>query len=264
MTKLSHLASRYRRPYPSLLSLKLHEVEEPIDFVPGQYVTLQFHQTPRAYSLASSPNRTYLECCIRRVPGGRLTPDLFEDLEEGDEVSVRGPNGDFVLADPSPRDMVFLATGTGVAPLKSMIEYTFETGHDSYEGEDRDVWLFLGASWKDDLAYYDRFRELEDEHDNFHFVPALSRERYLTRWHGETAYVQNTLMKYLVDDLDADISGDVGDFVGKEPDTDVEARIDPSNAEVYACGVTAMVTTLVDVVTQAGIPEDLVRAEGYG
>lgn len=262
--RLQYLYDRYHRPYPSLISVRLEEEDEPIHFLAGQYLTLRFHDTPRPYSVASSPNRSDVEFCIRRVPGGRLTSQLFEDLDPGDEVTVRGPNGDFVLQEPSTRDMAFLATGTGVAPLKSMIEYTFEEDRDVVDGETRDLWLFLGSSWEDDLPYREAFRDLAEEHENFHFVPTLSRERYLTAWEGETDYVQQTVLKYLADDVDADVGEPLARYQRQEPATDIEARIDPSNLEVYACGVTAMVSTLVDAVEAVGVPGEYIDGEGYG
>lgn len=264
LQKLAHLKERYDRAYPSLLSFRLREEETPLDFVPGQYVTIRFHDTPRPYPIASSPNRDYLEICLRRVPEGRLTSDLFEDLEAGDEVTLRGPNGDFVMDDPSSRDMAFLATGTGVAPFKSMIQYTFEKDRDRIHGEPREIWLFLGCSWEDNLPYRDEFRDLASNHDNFHFVPTLSREQYLTDWDGETAYAQQTFMNYLVDGVDASINDGFAAFLDEEPCTDIEARIDPGQLEVYACGVSPMVETLVEVVQQVGVPEQHVQAEGYG
>lgn len=262
--KLDYLSDRYHRPFPSVLSIHLREDVEPIDFVPGQYLTIRFHDTPRPYSVASSPNGEELAFCIRRVPGGRLTTDLFERLDPGDEVTVRGPNGDFVMADPSPRDVAFLATGTGVAPLRSMIKYLFEEGEDVHVGERRDVWLFLGCSWKDDLPYREEFRTLARALENFHFVPTLSRESYISNWQGETAYVQQTFVKYLEDDVDADLAEPLSTFRDESPNTDVEARIDPTNLEVYACGVSAMVRELVDAACQVGVPEEHVQGEGYG
>lgn len=262
--KLSYLQDRYERAYPSLLSVQLHGIEEPMDFIPGQYITIRFHDTPRPYSVASSPNEDELAFCMRRVPGGRLTSDLFEDLDPGDEVTIRGPNGDFVMEDPSSRDIAFLATGTGVAPLRSMIQYTFEQDRDVHNGEDRDIWLFLGSSWRDDVPYRAFFRDLADDRDNFHFVPTLSREEYLTDWDGETAYAQQTFMKYLADGVEADVSEPLADYLDDEPATGIEARIDPSNLEVYACGVTAMVQTLVGAVRQVGVPDQHVQGEGYG
>lgn len=257
------LCERHRRPYPSLLSVGL-DMDADFDFVPGQYVTVRFHGTPRPYSIASSPNADETRLCIRRVPGGRLTSDLFEQLDRGDEVTVRGPQGEFVPAEPSPRDLAFLATGTGVAPLKSMIEYTLEEGHDRYEGHHRDLWLFLGASWEDDLAYRERFRDLDAEHDHVHFVPSCTREPLLSDWDGETEYVQRVLVKYLADTGKQSLPDGLARYCDRAPATDIEARIDPGNLEVYACGVNAMVNQLVEAATTLGVPERFVDAEGYG
>ena len=261
---LGTLRERYVRPYPSLLRISL-DTEESIPFAAGQYVSIRFHDIPRVYSVASSPNAEEIELCVRLVPGGRLTPKFFQYLEPGDEVTVRGPFGEFTLEEPSGRDVAMLATGTGVAPLRSMIDYCFETGMDEVDGEQRDVWLFLGAGWEDDLAYRDHFRTLDDEHGNFHFVPTLSREQYLTEWTGETAYVQQTFAKYLDDSLVAvDEDDAIVPYLDSEVEHDVDARIDPGNVEVYACGVNAMVYSLTDVLERVGVPDDLVDAEGYG
>jgi NAD(P)H-flavin reductase len=261
--KVEVLLERYERPYPGLLRIR---IDEDLDFSPGQYVTMRYEQTPRPYSIVSSPNEEELELCLRRVPEGTLTTDLFEELSKGETVSLRGPNGDFLLEEPSDRDMIFLATGTGVAPLKSMIEYTFEEGYDSYDGEQRDLWLFLGSSWEDDLPYRERFSELDEQHDNFHFVPTLSRESYLSDWDGETDYVQYALMKYIDEECvtDTDLDENVAEYLAEEPAYDIEARLDPDSMEVYACGINAMVFPLVSTVSDLGVPEQHINSEGYG
>jgi CDP-4-dehydro-6-deoxyglucose reductase len=261
---LRTLHARFARPYPSLLRIAF-DLESPISFAAGQYVSVRFHDVPRVYSVANSPGAEDLELCVRLVPGGRLTPEIFQHLERGDEVTVRGPFGEFTPQDPSGRDVAFLATGTGVAPLRSMIEYTFETGLDRVDGDRRDVWLFIGAGWEDDLAYRERFRTLDDERENFHFVPTLTREGLLTDWAGETAYVQRTFLKYVDDStVDAADLGDLAEYVESDPVLDVDAGIDPGNVEVYACGVNAMVYDLLDTLERVGVPERCVDAEGYG
>ncbi|MFB6074200.1 MAG: ferredoxin--NADP reductase [Haloarculaceae archaeon] len=259
------LADRFERPYPSLLRLGV-DPDTVLEFSPGQYVTLRARGTPRAYSIASSPSKDDLEFAIRRVPGGRLTSDLFVNVDVGDEVVVRGPNGDMVLEDPAGNDVVFLATGTGVAPFKSMIDYLFEAGWDEHAGEKRDVWLLLGCGWEDDLPYRERFRELDAERENFHFVPTLSRESLLTDWEGETNYVQQLLVTYLADDALEGVSlpRELRRYRDSEPKTDVAARIDPANTDLYACGITAMVETLVRAARAVGIPDDQMQFEGFG
>ena len=263
--KLSTLAGRYDRSYPSLVRIRFTVDDPDFDFVPGQYATIRFQGTPRPYSVASSPNDDEVELCIRRVPDGELTSELFEDVAVGDTLTVRGPNGEFVPNEPSGRDVAMLATGTGVAPLHSMVRYAFEEGRDSFEGAERDYWLFLGAGWKDDLAYREVFESLEAEHDNFHFVPTLSRESLLSEWDGETEYVQRTFVKYL--DSEAVDDDDLGRFARyrkSEPAYDIDARIDPKNLEVYACGVTAMVNGITETAKTIGVPAEHIDGEGFG
>jgi CDP-4-dehydro-6-deoxyglucose reductase len=265
--KVTKLEQRADRPYPSLVAIRF-KVAGGLEFVPGQYVRISYgDQEPRVYSIASSPNREYLELCIRRVPGGELTPTLCEDLSEGDDLFVRGPYGDELrLNEPSPRDLVFVATGTGVAPLRSMIGYAFEEGYDEYRGEEREVWLFLGSSWRDHLPYHERFRELGSQHENFHYVPTLSREELLTDWGGETDYVQQALLKYIdLSEVDRDgLPGGIADFVGSRPVYDVDARIDPDAMEVYVCGIGAMCSRVEQVVQNFDVPDPYYEQESYG
>lgn len=263
--RIATLRERYERPFPSLFRVRF-EPDTAVEFSPGQYVTVRYEDVPRPYSIASPPTEAGIEICVRRVPGGRLTSELAVDLSVGDEVVLRGPYGDLLLEPPSPRDMVFLATGTGVAPIKSMVEYTFAADRDVVDGERREVWLFLGTGWRDDLPYRDRFRELAADRDNFHFIPTLSRESALTDWPGETAYVQNTFCKYLTDHVEesAPLPDHLSVYVDREPNTDVDERIEPTRAEVYTVGIGAMVRRLVEVVGLVGVDESHIHAESYG
>jgi CDP-4-dehydro-6-deoxyglucose reductase len=258
------LADRFERPYPSLLRLRVDPDTE-LDFEPGQYVTLRSGDTPRAYSLANSPAEHELEFCIRRVPGGRLTSELFVHVEEGDDVVVRGPYGEMGLSNPSKRDVAFLATGTGVAPFRSMIQHLFETGQDTYRGTQRDVWLFLGCAWGDDLPYREWFESLDEEHEHFHFVPTLTREPLLSEWTGEVDYVQRVFAKY-IDAEAVDLSAvpqSMERFVAAKP-IDGRAQIDPAHLDLYACGINAMVDTLVRTARSVGVPETHMDYEGFG
>ncbi|MFC7138855.1 ferredoxin--NADP reductase [Halosimplex aquaticum] len=258
------LMERYERPYPMLTRIEF-EPDKPFEYLAGQYVGLRYCGNSRAYSLASSPTRDTVEICVRRVPGGDLSPQLCADLSVGDRVTMRGPRGELVLDDPSKRDLVFLATGTGVAPFKGMADYVFETGIDEFRGEQRDVWVFLGAAWEDDLPYREAFREYASERDNFHFVPCLSRESYLSKWTGETDYVQHAFVKHVDEStVTAPLGRELERWLGESPDSGIDARIDPGNAEVYACGLNAMVHSLVDAAESVGVPDDRIDAEGFG
>lgn len=263
--QIGALHERFERAHPALVRIVV-ETDQPFDFAAGQYVSIRYGTRTRPYSIASSPTRDDTELCIRRVPDGTLSPRLCDDLSAGDRITVRGPNGHLLLEDVSSRDLAFLATGTGVAPMKSMIDYTFEKGRDEYRGEKRDVWLFLGAAWKDDLPYHEAFRKLASEHDNFHYVPCLSREPWLSSWDGETDYIQDTVVKYVEERAleDAHVGTHIAQMLFERPIVSVDARIDPHDLEVYACGINAMVYSLETAVHQLGVPTRHVHCEGYG
>lgn len=264
-TTLAALQERYLRPYPSLLQVTV-EPPTPIAFLPGQYVTVRHHGTARPYSIASSPNHDGLRFCIRTVTGGQFTADLPTSLSVGDQVTLRGPYGEFVMEPPSQRDVVMLATGTGVAPLKSMVDYIFEEGLDGSRDGMRDVWLFLGAAWADDLPYADTFRALAADRANFHFVPTLTREAYLSDWSGETAYVHHVFVKYLAEEAVSEtvLGAELAPFLGDSPREPITKRLHPDDIEVYACGLNAMVHQLVDVCKRLGLPPEHTQFEGFG
>lgn len=259
------LIDRIERPYPSLVRIRV-ALDDPLQFAPGQYATLRAFDTPRPYSIANSPNDDELEFCIRRVPGGRLTSDLFEGMEVGDEVTIRGPGGEMVLDSPTERGIVFLATGTGVAPYKSMIDYIFEEGRDTVDGQPRDIWLFLGCGWEDDVPYHEQFRAYDERYDHFHFVPTLTREHLLSDWDGESDYVQQVFLKYIENTAlgGAELPERLEPYRDADPALDIDARIDPDHIELFACGVTAMVTVLVRAARAVGVPEQRMQYEGFG
>jgi len=260
--RVATLSERYDRPKPMLVRARF---APDVDFLAGQYVGLTYNDVPRAYSIANSPTEDELEICVRRVPGGQLSPQLCDDLAVGETVTVRGPYGELVLGDRSPRDVVFLATGTGVAPFKGMIDFLFETGRDEFEGERRNVWLFLGTAWQDDLPYREAFRQRQREHDNFHFVPCLSREPVLSDWDGESDYVQHALLKHTdPTTVSAPLGERLERWIEREPDSGVDERLDPNAIDVYACGINAMVYSLVQAVERLGVPPERIESEGFG
>lgn len=260
--RVATLTERYERPKPMLVRFRFGP---DIDFLAGQYVGFTYNGVPRAYSIANSPTEDELEICVRRVPGGKLSPQLCDTLTVGETVTVRGPYGELVLQDRSPRDMVFLATGTGAAPFKGILDYIFETGRDEFEGEQRDVWLFLGTAWLDDLPYREAFRALKREHDNFHFVPCLSREPILSDWDGESDYVQHALLKHTdASSVTAPLGDEIERWIRQDPDSGIDARLDPTSVDVYACGINAMVYSLVRAVERLGVPPERIESEGFG
>jgi ferredoxin-NADP reductase len=143
----------------------------------------------RAYSIASAASGNRFELCINRVEGGFFSNHLC-DLPVGDTVQVHGPHGNFTLREPLT-DSIFVATGTGIAPMRGFTQWLFpETG--DHAGQDRSngkhIWLVYGTRYESELYYRDYFDRIAAEHDNFHYVTTLSRAQ--EEWAGHRGYVQ--------------------------------------------------------------------------
>ena len=106
------------------------------------------------------------------------------DMREGDEISGQGPFGDFILRPPM-RDTIFIATGTGIAPFRSMLHWLMA---DDARHEDKQLWLVFGSRTEQDIYYHREFLRLASEHGNFHYLPTLSRGA--PDWQGLRGYVQ--------------------------------------------------------------------------
>ncbi len=159
------------------------------DFAPGQFITIR-HARPdgkvhsRAYSIASPPrdNATF-DLCLNRVPDGFLSNWLC-DLEVGSAVQFHGPHGLFVLREPR-QNALFIATGTGIAPIRSMIQWLFAKP-DRNRGHE--YWLLFGTRYEQSLYYREEFEQIEKDNPNFHYLPTLSRGG--DNWPGRRGYVQ--------------------------------------------------------------------------
>ena len=145
-------------------------------FVPGQWLSFtqvkpDGEEITRAYSVASPPddsNRFAL--CLNRVQDGFMSNFLC-DMKEGQEIAAQGPFGDFILRPPM-RDTIFIATGTGIAPFRSMLQWLLA---DPSRHQDRILWLIFGSRYESDIYYHDEFLQLAAEHPNFQYLPTLSR-----------------------------------------------------------------------------------------
>src|SRR4051812_47032181 len=185
------------------------EVEEShnFDFQAGQFVSMlaqhDGREITRAYSIASAPrgDNTF-DLCLNRVPNGFFS-NWLSDLRAGAEVRFHGPHGYFTLKHPV-RDSLFVATGTGIAPIRGMIHWLLA---DPARHHDHRFTLIFGVRLRQDLYYDDEFRQLEREHPNFHYLPTLSRVD--PTWSGAIGYVQEHVEKLASGrtDMDAYICG---------------------------------------------------------
>jgi len=183
-------------------------------FNPGQYVKIAVPGTDadRTYSMANPPSEPRrVELNVRRVPGGLATDGwIFTTLAAGDTVALSGPYGRFFLRDRRPEPAILIGGGTGVAPLKSIVQAVLE------RGLPQELFLYHGARTAADLHDVGWFSALEREHpDQFHYRPVLSEEG----WAGRTGLV--------TDAVDADFEtcrGHVAYLCGPPPMVDAALK----------------------------------------
>ena len=145
-------------------------------FIPGQFVSIQQPKPDgkvhtRAYSIASMPRAVpSFELCLNRIEQGFLSNWLC-DLEVGATVQFHGPHGMFTLREPR-HDAVFIATGTGIAPIRGIVHWLFAQ---SDRNQGHEFWLVYGTRHESGFYYRDEFLSIEQAHPNFHYLPTLSR-----------------------------------------------------------------------------------------
>lgn len=208
--------------------VRLNILNKAIKFNPGQYIQFKIPGTDeyRAYSVASSPGiEDSIDLVIRLVPGGLCSAYIHKVLSENDEVIFTGPFGDFYLREETDKDIVAIAGGCGMAPIRSILYYLAK------QGMPRKFYYFFGARTTQDLFFTEELRELEKKYPNFKYIPALSEPKPQDKWQGEVGLVTQVAEKYLD---------------SKRP------------TEAYLCGPPPMIDAAVKVLTREGVsPEDI-------
>lgn len=171
----------------------------PLNYLPGQYVDIIGKSgVRRSYSIANAPRQDgKLEFQIRQVKGGVMSKYWFEELASNDLLRLEGPQGTFALRNTSPANLVFLATGTGIAPVKAILE---QLKADPVLVVGKRVWVYWGARHVQDIYWAPELGLLPAT-----FVPVLSRPG--SGWEGRTGYVQDVLVQDGVDLADAVVYG---------------------------------------------------------
>ncbi len=208
-----------------------------IDFKAGQYVQLETQpygkvkqKTMRAYSISSKPEDTdSIQLIVRLVPEGICTTWVHKYLKVGDEVRFTGPYGDFFIRD-TDADMIFIAGGSGKAPIKSILE------HLQVVGTTRKMMYFFGARTEHDLYLTDEFKAFEKVFPDFQYVPVLSRCDDGSKWCARTGYI----MPYLKD-----------------------AIKDPKKTEAYMCGSPGMLDACQKELLALGVPQDKIYYDSF-
>jgi len=214
-----------------VLDLKL-PANERLQFLPGQYIEFLLKGgLRRSFSMASAPHDETVQVHVRHVPGGQFTDHVFTKMKERDILRFEGPQGTFFLREDSDKPIVLVASGTGFAPIKAILEHAFS------KGVQRSMTLYWGGRRPTDL-YLDALpRQWAAEHANFKYIGVISDSLPEDGWTGRTGFVHRAVMQDL-----PDLSGH----------------------QVYACGVPIMVDSARrDFVVHCKLPESEFYADSF-
>lgn len=224
------------RPAPDVTVLNVRlPMNENMMFLAGQYVDFLLKDGKRrSYSIASKPSVegvTAIELHIRHTPGGAFTDYVFGALKERELLRFEGPLGSFYLRQDSTKPIVMVASGTGFAPIKGMIESAMEKGL----LEQRPITLYWGCRSRRDLYMLELAESWK--HPNFRFVPVLSEPTPECAWTGRTGFVHRVVMEDL-----PDLSG----------------------YQIYACGAPVMVEAArADFSAKCALPAEEFFADSF-
>ncbi|MEO6920856.1 MAG: CDP-6-deoxy-delta-3,4-glucoseen reductase [Collimonas sp.] len=215
-----------------ILSLQL-PANERLQYLAGQYIEFILRDGKRrSYSMANAPYKDeHLTLHIRHMPGGVFTDQVFTTMKERDILRLEGPLGTFFLREDSDKPMVLLASGTGFAPIKALVEQCAHTG------SQRPITLYWGGRRPQDLYMMALCEEWAATLPDFKFVPVISNAQPEDQWHGRSGFVHQAV----IDDL---------------PDL--------SAYQVYACGAPIVVESAQrDFVALCKLPAEEFYADSF-
>ncbi len=204
----------------------------PVEYVAGQYIDFILKDGKRrSYSIATAPHHEGpLELHIRHMPGGAFTDHVFSSMKTREILRCEGPLGTFFLREDSTKPIILLASGTGFAPIKAIVE------HAIFKNIQRPITLYWGGRCKKDLYLFDLASHWANTLPNFSFIPVLS-DAHDEAWHGRTGFVHQAV----IDDV---------------PDL--------SSHQVYACGAPVMVeAALRNFVAHHQLPHEEFYADAF-
>jgi CDP-4-dehydro-6-deoxyglucose reductase len=219
---------------PEVMVLRLRlPANERLQFLAGQYIDILLKDgRRRGFSIANAPHDDELiELHVRRIPGGQFTQHVFDTMKERDILRFEGPHGSFFLREESARPIVFVAGGTGFAPIKAVIEHTL------HQNIARPMVLYWGARDRAGLYMHAKAEAWAARHAHIRYIPVLSEPQEQEGWQGRTGLVHQAVM---------------ADF----PDL--------SGHQVYACGAPGMIDAVRrDFTVRCSLPEDEFFADSF-
>ena len=231
--KMPSRVSTLERVAPDVIVITLQlPANEVLEYRAGQYIEFLLPGGKRrSYSMATAPGQGAISLHIRHMPGGLFTDQVFGTMKERDILRFEGPLGTFFVREDSDKPMVLLASGTGFAPIKAIVEQMRATA------STRQMVLYWGGRRPQDLYMDALCRQWEQELPNFRYVPVVSDALPEDGWTGRTGYVHQAV-------------------VADQPDL--------SGWQVYACGAPIVVESAKrDFTAQCRLPDDEFYADAF-
>lgn len=163
------------------------------NYLSGQYINIIKGDYKRSYSIANMNSDSHLVFFIKNYEGGRFSNYLFTEANLNDLLRIEGPIGTFFYRKTNKTNIIFLATGTGIAPVKAILEKLDENNIDVI---DKNIYLFFGGRKEEDLFWKPDFKNIK-----VHFIPVLSRSN--ANWIGEKGYIQHSVVSIGIDLADS-------------------------------------------------------------
>jgi ferredoxin-NADP reductase len=218
------------------------EIDEPSAHLAGQFITIRINNggdkpTMRAYSLANKPGDNLLQLCVKAIEGGSGSTWLNE-IKEGEEIEYIGPAGGFTFAPPATEDtqkeILLIATGTGIAPIKAMLEDELTNKNSQQKFN-----LIFGVRHIKDVFYKELLEQLAQDYPNFTYQITLSKPEDPS-WEQE------------------------GGLQGRVTDYLHTLNLNPTNTESYACGLKPMIEETTALLQEKGLPKEAIHHENFG
>ncbi|MDP1558990.1 MAG: CDP-6-deoxy-delta-3,4-glucoseen reductase [Nitrosomonas sp.] len=182
-------------PDVMIISLKL-PANQRLQFLAGQYIDILLKDGKRrSFSLANSPHDDeFLHIHARNYPGGVFAKHVFTQMKVKDILRIEGPFGSFFLRDePQDKSTIFVASGTGFAPIKSILEYAFYMENKC--SIKKKMSLYWGVQTKADLYLAELANKWQQQHENFTFIPVLSNALPTDNWSGREGLVHEAVLQ---------------------------------------------------------------------
>ena len=238
--KIETIVIKVKQETYDVKTIRFDLKDNPMDFKPGQFITIfvdvdingEKTKQSRPFSISSSPNnKEFIEISVKVYPDS-VTAKAIHNLKEGDIVTIMGPGGRFIYDESKGRNLVLLAGGNGVTPLRSITHYVLDNNLDV------NVTLIYSNKTPEDIIFRKEIDELTKKHKNFKRIFTITRvNESKSKWDGNVGRINAELIRSSVEEL--------------------------SSAIFYVAGPPQMVEDIVNVLKDLGIEDFKIHAEEF-